>query len=296
MASVSDGAPTAWCIADLQGSGPFDLALGPYGDGHLFAGAGLGLDLGGFVADPFYFGPFGSDAMPTQLLFEYWDPVVGRGRIGLAEQTGDATWGDARCVIDEPFHLSYPHPVRAPGFDGLVIVESAQAGEVRAYRAQASGLWAVEATLIEEPLLDPTPFVVNGTWYLFGASPGGADDTLDLWVSGGDVFGPWRRHPAAPVCREVTSARPAGPVTAWDGQLHRLAQKCDRRYGEAVLAIPIEHITPEEYREGQPTLILGGGDLWWNRLGMHHLDVWSSEADPTIWRGVADGQRPWLTV
>jgi hypothetical protein len=88
-------------------------------------------------------------------------------------------------------------------------------------------------------------------------------------------------------------------VFVWNHQRYRAAQVCDRHYGEAVVAIPILTITPEDYREGEPVPLLPArgtpGSMWWNRLGMHHVDFTSDHTSGLgtggVW-AVADGQRP----
>ncbi len=289
---------TQFVIADTFGSSPFDLRLGPYGDGHLFAGDGLGLGLGGFVADPFW---YTATRPADRLLFEAFTPERGRGSIGAADRDGDR-WVDARVVLDEPFHLSYPHPVREPGYEGLVLVEGAASGGVRAYRWDGSGPFRFEAEILPVPLIDPTPLSVDGTWFLFGATDNRRHDRLELWVSSGDLFGPWAPHPASPVVEDPNLARPGGPVFEWDGQRYRTAQVCGAVYGQALVAVPLLELTPDTYREGTAVPLLGrtaGSGIpsiyWWNRLGMHHLDftadLGSGFPDGGVW-AVIDGQRP----
>jgi hypothetical protein len=192
-------------------------------------------------------------------------------------------------VLEEPFHLSYPHVV-AEGGTFFLVPESYQAGGVRLYRADGfPRRWSFVETLLAGELVDPSVFRFGGGWWMFAASPALHAADLRLFMAP-QLRGPWREHPESPVVRgDPVRARPAGRTIVHDGMPLRFAQDCSARYGSAVSAFAIVELTPSRYRErpagAQP--LLAGSGAGWNATRMHHLD--SNEAGDGTWLACADG-------
>jgi hypothetical protein len=197
-----------------------------------------------FFADPFGAMHDGRFAV----LCERFDHRTARGTIVALTADDRAPIEPVR--IGAPVHLSYPfvfeHERRL-----FCIPEMHEAGEVVLYEAERfPGAWRRVATLVEDALLDVTPFRHAGRWWLAASRPAarGANDELHLWHADA-LTGPWRPHAANPVKLDVRSARPAGTPFVKDGVLYRPAQDCSRGYGGRVVINRVVTLTPRSFRE-----------------------------------------------
>lgn len=223
-----------------------------------------------FVADPFLAREDG-----WWCLFEVGNRRRMRGEIGAARSDDGRRWSYIGIVLSEPFHLSYPQPVRADGAWWLV-PETAEAGEVRLYRAETlPGPWEHAATILDRVVYDATVFRDDDGWWCLGDT--GAPEPwgeLRLWHAEA-LGGPWREHPASPIASGADRSRPAGSTLVVDGVRHRLAQDCSPAYGTAVRAFAVTDLTADRYAEtevdGSP--VLAPSRHPWNARGMHHLDA-----------------------
>jgi hypothetical protein len=242
----------------------------------------------GFVADPFLF----RWDNRWYLFYEVYNYDTTRGEIGVSSSADLRRWTYEGMALVEPHHLSYPLVFEADGVPHMV-VESSEAGVVRAYRAADFPLrWEPAADLLSDgPRQDPTLFSHDGRWWLF---TGGRDRSrkwgrLDLHVAD-HPLGPYEPHPASPVVTDdPTRARPAGRVVRHDGRLLRFAQDCDLDYGMRVFANSIDCLTPFEYAEtpvgdGPVMAPTGRG---WTRGRMHHVDA--HQLPDGTWIAAVDG-------
>ena len=136
----------------------------------------------------------------------------------------------------------------------------------------------VETPLAGERLADPTLFQRGDLWWMFvGRSH--THDRLRLFFSK-DLFGTWQEHPASPVVDGNA-----------DGELYRMGQDCNPKYGNQLRAFRITRLTPSEYGEepvwGAP--LLRAGESGWNANGMHHSDL--HRMPDGSWRAAVDGHR-----
>jgi hypothetical protein len=238
-----------------------------------------------YVADPFMTRVDGT----WHMFFEAMRLADARGVIAHAASPDGHAWRYDRVVLDEPFHLSYPHVVAAE--DGFFMVpESWRAGGIRLYRADAfPQRWSCVGTLVEGELVDPSVFRFGGRWWMFAASP--AQRAVDLHVfEAPDLRGPWTEHARSPVVRnDPARARPAGRTIVRDGVPVRFAQDCSQRYGSSVSAFEIVELTRTRYREralGERPF-LGPSGTGWNAARMHHVDL--HEIGAKSWLACADG-------
>jgi hypothetical protein len=103
------------------------------------------------------------------------------------------------------------------------------------------GLYAVDATLAE----------VDGRWWMF-ANVGveGALNYDELCIfHAPSPLGPWTPHRRNPVKSDARSARPAGRLFHWNGDLYRPAQDCSGAYGSAIVINRVLRLTASEFRE-----------------------------------------------
>jgi len=187
------------------------------------------------------------------LFFEEHREADGRGRIRTCVLDPEAGPSEPADAVVEPFHLSYPHLISWRG-ELLMVPETGARCEVRLYRATdfPTG-WTHEATLLEGVrAVDATLHEEDGRWWMFVsiAEPGAlhARDELHLFHAASPL-GPWEPHPWNPVRSDARSARPAGPLFRWRGELYRPAQDCSRRYGWAVVLQRVTRLDRQGYAE-----------------------------------------------
>lgn len=246
-----------------------------------------------FVADPFLVR--GGDRW--HLFFEVLNAATRRGQIGLASSHDTRSWEYQQIVLDEPFHLSYPHVF---AWDGAYYMtpETMSQRQVRLYRATAYPLeWQHVATLLDgDDFIDPTPFAHAGRWWMFVGTNAQHNDTLRLYHAD-TPLGPWSEHPCSPVVSgDARTARPGGRVLAYDGRLVRFAQDDTAGYGRGVYAFEITELTASSYAErplGRGSVLRASG-FGWNARGMHTIDP--HRADDGTWIACVDGYRKRLYV
>ena len=241
-----------------------------------------------FVADPFLLCPDDE----WYLFFEAMNWKTHRGVIACASSPNLERWTYRGVVLDEPFHLSYPHVFMHEG-EAYMTAETLGASKVTLYHAEdfPSG-WIPVATLLEGAHADPTPFEYEGHWYMYTCPAPETHDTLLLFTSD-SLEGPWTEHPASPIVSgDPRNARPAGRVHFVDGKPVRFAQDCKTDYGTAVNAFRVTELSPERYAEepieNNPVLTASGQG--WNADGMHHIDVHAYGPERSVFAAV-DGWR-----
>lgn len=240
-----------------------------------------------FVADPFMIKENGI----WYMFFEILEGTQNKGIIGLATSADGLNWEYDRVVLEQPFHLSYPHVFRHNG-EILMIPESHKNYTVDIYRAENFPYnWKRQHTLVEGNYLDPTVFQYGDHWYMFAAD---RDDMLHLfWAD--DLYGEWHYHPLSPIVKgDLLQARPAGRVLVIGDTVIRFAQNCKPQYGWDVRAFLISELSPETYEEkpfsGNPVLKGTGTVYEWNGIRMHHFDATRTEEG---WIAVVDGVGRW---
>jgi hypothetical protein len=244
----------------------------------------------GIIADPFFW----QDGDITHLFFEVVDKTTGDGVIALASGSIEAGFSYRGTVVQEPFHLSYPHVFAANG-SMWMIPESWEAGAVRLYRADHfPDQWSFVGNLIEgKELVDPTPLHHDGRWWLLVSDR--TNGRLDLYFSERLESG-WRPHPQNPlIVNNPDVARPGGRIIEDNGRLYRVGQDAWPDYGLAVGLFEIVELTETAYREVSLARnpVLGASGKGWNADGMHHLDLqWLGDH----WMGVADGHDSWKVL
>ena len=119
-----------WSIGIYAGQSPFHLHPGPNAVNPVLSAADVTDVPATFVADPFM---IKRDAT-WYMFFEVLNANTGQGDIGLATSSDGWKWRYGGVVLDEPFHLSYPHVFESGGVQYMV-PESLQAQSIRLYRA-----------------------------------------------------------------------------------------------------------------------------------------------------------------
>ena len=274
--------PSQWSIGIYRGSSPLDMQ--PSAPTPVVTTDDVTDVSARLVADPFLI----SVDERWFMFFEIVDRDAGRGKIGYATSIDTHFWHYRGIVLEEPFHLSYPHVFKANG-EIFMTPETASAGAIRLYRADDFPTsWRLVGQLVEQPLVDPTPFQTEDGWWMFGCRPR-KNDRLTLYYAD-RLLGPWHPHPANPLTDGcLSSSRPAGRVISWNGRRCRFAQQCEPYYGVKVRGFSIETIDRTTFAEREfPEPVLQPGTSDWSQDGMHHLDL-HPHADG--WIAAVDGFR-----
>jgi hypothetical protein len=235
---------------------------------------------GHFYADPFALAHRGRNF----IFFEDYPYREGKGVISVLEIDERGPIGEARRVLERPYHLSYPFIFEHEG-DVYMIPETFDAHRIELYRASSfPDLWELAAVLKEEvDAVDTTLWIQDGIFYFFtniadkGTTP---NDLLYLFCAE-SLTGKWHPHPDNPINSDVRSSRGAGSLFKRHGKLIRPAQDCSVRYGYACQLNEVKVLSPESYQEAPLSRIEPN---WMPGLvGTHTIN--SSE-----WIEVIDGQ------
>jgi hypothetical protein len=277
-----------WSIGLYAGPSPLALAPDPQVMNPVLTAEDITDVPAEFVADPFMI----RVDERWHLFFELFHADLAKGLIGLATSSDARTWEYHGVVLDEPFHLSYPHVF---AWDGEIYMtpETLALGGIALYRAEPFPTrWRRIDTIVRGEFADPTPFRHGEHWWLFAAKLDRRCDTLQLFHAP-SLGGRWSGHPASPVIvGDARRARPAGRVVCSGGSLIRFAQDGIPHYGQAVRAFEILPLSETAYQERptSPEIVLAAGDQPWNRGRVHHVDA--HEVLPGRWIACVDGSRP----
>lgn len=260
-------------ISIYSGSSPFNLSPAEGTRVPVLSGKNVTDITAVYVADPFMIRAQNC----WHMFFEILRKHDGKGVIGLATSNDAMAWDYKQVVLEEPFHLSYPHVFESDG-EYFMIPESKHAKEVRLYKADDFPTrWSHVGNLFDNvEYVDCTPFRHGGKWWLFVGcgSPPLMADTLRLFHAD-KLTGPWIEHPSSPIISDNPHiARPAGRIIEWENRLFRFTQDCSPRYGLSVSAFEIKELTVSHYSETLATNepILQKSISEWNSSGMHHID------------------------
>jgi hypothetical protein len=223
-----------------------------------------------FWADPF---PVKADG-GNFIFFEEYPYREGKGGISvLRVDEGGVVEGPAK-VLERDYHLSYPFIFEWRGAR-YMIPETAANSTVELYRcASFPDRWELESVLLEGVrAADATLYEGGGLWWMFVniAEEGVARNWDELHLFYAETpLGPWAPHRRNPVKSDARSARPAGRLFRWNGDLYRPAQDCSKGYGHAVSLNRVVRLDAEEYREEEVWKIL---PRWRNDVvGTHTLN------------------------
>jgi hypothetical protein len=219
-----------------------------------------------FRADPFGF--VGSDGQ-LHILYEKFDHATGKGEIARLRPKRDNVLKRSRTVLELPEHLSYPFVLERDG-EVLVIPEQAARGRVDLYRLDAD-MTALEriATLLEEPLFDPTVLEWEGRWWMFGTKAPLTNVELFIYHAP-RLDGPWTPHTLNPVKADIRSARPGGTPFVHNGALYRPAQDSSLTYGGRIALNRVIALDPERFAEETVRHIGPIGGTAYNK-GLHTI-------------------------
>lgn len=208
-----------------------------------------------FWADPY---PVKNDGR-YYIFFEELEYKTNKGWISVIEMNDEGNWQPAVKVLEEPYHLSHPFLFEWQGVD-YMIPETRGSEQIRLYRCTSfPDQWEFDRVLMENVrAIDVTLAEVDGRWWMYtNIAEEGVNTNDELYLFHADSpLGPWQPHKRNPVKSDVRSARPAGGLFRWGGELYRPAQDSALNYGHAISIHQVLEITPDTYREQEVAKIL----------------------------------------
>jgi hypothetical protein len=183
-----------------------------------------------------------------------------QGHISLIEMQESGKYSDPVNVLEEPFHLSYPHVFDYNG-TFYMIPETYQTKSINLYQCTDFPTeWKHRATLMDSvDAVDSTILFHKNKWWLFTniAEPEGTsiDNELYLFYSDNLMCQNWNSHPMNPVISDVKRARPAGKILERNGKLYRPSQCCNPSYGYGIKLNEIVVLTENDYQEREIAFI-----------------------------------------
>ncbi len=179
---------------------------------------------------------------------------TGRGHIAVVELDAQGEVKGVRKVLEQPYHLSYPHVFEHAG-ELYMVPESMEDRSVSLYRCVGfPDRWEFVRTLLHDVrAVDSTLLHRAGKWWLFAGiaenEGSSASEELFLFFSDCLLTGTWIAHPLNPIVSDVARARPAGAIQQRAGRLYRPSQDCAVRYGYAIRINEITELSTETYEE-----------------------------------------------
>ena len=201
-----------------------------------------------FWADPF---PIERDGRYF-IFIEELPFSINKGHISVMEVWANGNWTRPVKVLERNYHLSYPFLFEWQG-DLFMLPETGQNRTVEVYRCHHfPDDWRLESVLLENVnSADATLAQIGDRWWMFvniGEVGTELYDELHLYHAD-QPFGQWVPHRNNPVKSDARSARPAGNLFQFKGQLYRPAQCCVPLYGSALSLNQVERIDVDVFNE-----------------------------------------------
>ncbi len=211
--------------------------------------------------DRYWADPFPVKNNGKYLLFiEEYSYKNKKGHISLLEMGEDGKYEKPIKILEKPYHLSYPFIFGWCG-DYYMIPETSQNKTIELYRCVSFPMeWQLEKILMNEiRAVDTTLVEIDDFWWMFvNIGVEGTIrplDELHLFFSDSPL-GQWKAHRQNPVKSDCRSARPAGRLFRWNGDLYRPSQDCSVDYGCAISINKVDVLSSEYYRETEVSRIL----------------------------------------
>ena len=197
-----------------------------------------------------------------------------KGHISYFTITEDGKMSHPKKILENSYHMSYPF-VFSYNNNYYMVPETCSNRTVDLYKCiEFPEKWEMVATLMKNiHASDATIFRQDDKWWMFvnvrereGASP---LDELFLYYSE-DLFSEnWTPHIKNPIVSDVKSARPAGRIFTYKGNIYRPSQNCQHIYG---YGMKINHIVTLSETEYEEVCINDIEPLWENKIiGTHTL-------------------------
>lgn len=203
------------------------------------------------VADPFLF-----VKDDTLYLFYENKKMYHNGVISMTKTVDLVHWSAPITVLEEQCHLSYPWVFEENGHT-YMIPETCGLNSIRLYEGNENltDFKFVKTLLVDDvgyddgfSFSDSSFYIKDGIYYLMTTVNDGTNNILKLFVSN-KIDGKYSEHPQSPVCSDNKYGRNAGSLFEYNGKLYRVAQDCEKRYGDNVNLLEVEKLDPYKYEE-----------------------------------------------
>ncbi len=192
-------------------------------------------------ADPFIFTFQGQ----TFVFFEEIPAGSSKGRISVTEWKEDDTFSEPVCVLEAPFHCSFPFVFEHEN-QVYLIPETQENQTISLYEAEEFPYkWRLKKYLMENVEAgDNVVFRHKGKWWLFTSIKDSIRpdfptnhsiiDELSIFYTDDILNGEWKPHAKNPVLSDITQSLNAGGIFTEAGRLYRVAQCGSPRYGYGI--------------------------------------------------------------
>ncbi|OED01274.1 MULTISPECIES: hypothetical protein [unclassified Rhizobium] len=225
------------------------------------------------AGDRFYADPFPFQWQDRSFLFvEDYPHATGKAVISVVPLDAAGKPGEPRCVLEEPYHLSYPQVFERDGAIWM-LPEASSGGKLVLYRSiQFPDRWAPEAVLIEGEISDATLLEHGGRLWLFATERDGYGSTSDTLVvfHAPRLAGPWAPHVLNPVLIDRRMARPGGAFVREPGGIYLPVQDGTIGYGGGLGISQLLELDEKTVRLSSPRPIAAHGD--WPYPKIHTLN------------------------
>lgn len=208
-----------------------------------------------FYADPFLFEWQGRYFIFVEDCPHGSDKAV----LSVAEIFEDGTASVPRCIIDEPYHLSYPQVFAHDG-EIWMLPESGSGDNLVLYRAERfPDRWVRHSVLLPDcEIFDATLLDHGGRLWLFASQRdgyGSASDTMAVFHAT-SLHGPWTPHVQNPVRIDRAAARPGGHFVQVGDRMVLPLQDGTRDYGGALGLADLVELNEKTVRLTLPVPVL----------------------------------------
>ncbi len=204
-----------------------------------------------FWADPFVI----SENNSCYLFVEEYIFKTNKAHISMIELDPNGNISNNQKIIEKPYHLSYPFVFKERG-SYYMIPETASNKTIELYRCmEFPKTWKFDRYIMKNiSATDSTLFYYNEKWWLFttidqtGGISGGSTE-LFLFYADSPFTDEWISHPLNPVVSDESTARCAGNLFIYSGDIYRPSQDCTIRYGRGFNLQKVTMLTETEYKE-----------------------------------------------
>ena len=200
-----------------------------------------------FLADPFCLVDE-TNKHRLHIFYETYPYNKARGKLDYILY--EHSFGPEQKLIKEPFHLSYPYPIKHNG-DYYLIPEAFESNSVFMYKAIDFPLsWEKSHVLMDGFAgIDNTIIKHEGKYWMFTTDRrDGFRHNLKLFYAE-DLFSEWVPHPKNPVKTDIRSARPAGTPFMHQGNWYRPSMDYAEKIEGRIFINKVLKLSETEYEE-----------------------------------------------
>ena len=147
-------------------------------------------------------------------------------------------------VLEETCHLSYPF------YDkdyGTFIPESFRNNNWAEYDFDGKAV-SNKRIITDFPIIDATPVLHNGKWYVFATTqPNALDELMIYWSDKRE--GPYKPHSLNPQKKDIKTSRCGGKIFEFNDELYRPVQDSTHLYGETMHIMKVIDLSPTSFKE-----------------------------------------------